>query len=471
MSDLHSVVEALQKINKSKHIAVIGDCMLDEYNYGIVSRINPEAPAPIFNIKRTKYGPGGAAHVAACISKLGVEATCIGIIGNDSDSHFLSDVLSICNVNKYLIAGNMPTIRKSRYVAENNGKLQQVMRCDRDVMMDYSYSQEHLDGIKDILTRSDSVVIADHGKCAINAQVLDLVRQAGIPIYIDPHKDADVNIYKRCDAITPNASEAQYLSINTSVDRMAEHLHDIADNVFITMDSEGIYLMNHTTAKIIPTSPKTPLDVTGAGDSVISMIATMLTYGNEPELAAKAANIAGGLQVEKIGASPITMDEIIIEAHRQSGQIDCSTIINSITANAIRSNKSIVLTNGCFDILHAGHIHLLNESKKLGDILIVAVNSDRSVRSIKGKNRPINNEDDRIRMVSAINSVDHVMTFDQDTPEDLINLIKPDFLTKGADTDIILGSDTVLNSGGLVIKIPEFGNVHSSEIIERCRNS
>lgn len=450
-------INTLLKVKKSiigKTCMVVGDAMLDRYIYGAVNRISPEAPIPIVSVEKTREDLGGAANVAANIRSNGCKTILVGAIGEDSMGRELSHILKDKKINIVKVSeDNRPTITKTRIV----GKGQQIVRFDEESTLPLLESSEEylinqINNIDDISV----IVISDYkkGVCTpkICESIINNANEIGKYVIVDP-KGTDWNRYKGAFLVTPNWKEFTEIvgpidinddaAINNAAHKLINEL-DIT-NLLITRSELGMTLVTDDEMITYPTEAREVADVSGAGDTVIATLAAFLSSGQSIKDAAYWSNRAAGLAVERAGTSVIGIDDLItaektIDTRYQDYTekvFTLSELLNSIDEMQCESeNDSLkkVFTNGCFDLIHTGHIQYLNEAKKLGDYLIVGLNSDESVRRLnKGPERPINKEEDRALQLAALQMVDAVVIFNEDTPYELLSKIKPDILVKGGD--------------------------------------
>jgi len=432
---------------KNPNIIVIGDLILDKYLWGSCDRISPEAPVQIIDIDSDSYFLGGAGNVANNLISLGANVTVLSVVGKCSTASKITDLLKTAMVNsKYIIfEENRRTSEKTRLISSQ----QQVIRFDRETLNDISEdSQENLIAIfSSIVNDYDFVVLSDYGKGVLTEKltqsIIKISKQNNVKLIVDP-KGSDYSKYKGAFTITPNKKEAVLATgINiTDTESLTNALIQLKDNLkldksLITLSHDGIATYDKE-LKEFPTSAIEVFDVTGAGDTVIASLAFALSSGLSFENAIKLSNLAAGVVVAKIGSATASIEEIIefeSKLHKSSFEDhikDRQEIKKILDSNKILGKK-IVFTNGCFDILHIGHVKYLQEAKRLGDILVVGINSDSSVRKLKGSPRPFNSEKDRSSIIASLESVDYVVIFDEETPEKLIKFILPDTLVKGGD--------------------------------------
>ncbi|RLA07989.1 MAG: bifunctional heptose 7-phosphate kinase/heptose 1-phosphate adenyltransferase [Gammaproteobacteria bacterium] len=425
-------------------VLIVGDVMLDEFYYGSTDKISPEAPVPVVKIKNNKYKPGGAGNVACNITSLGGKAVILSIVGDDKDADILSDLLQQHNVeccfNKQK---EYTTIKKLRIMSQN----QQLIRLDFENNRTNLNDNLLIDKFKTLLNNVDVVVLSDYNKGVLNNPQLfiKIANKKNIPVLIDPKTD-DFKNYQGATLITPNLKEFEQVvgktRTNKDITTKAFDLllkHNIK-SLLITRSEKGMTLVqNHNNKAVIrhlPTEAQDVYDVTGAGDTVIALMALSLAIKISYETAMKFANIGAGIVVSKIGTATTNINEInqqLLSPYlHHSFIVDKKTLKENIDNCHLKQEK-VVMTNGCFDIIHAGHISYLNQAASLGDRLIIAVNSDQSVKKLKGDNRPINSLSDRMAVLSSLLNVDWIISFDDDTPKDLICFLKPDILVKGGD--------------------------------------
>ena len=465
---------------RTSSIVIVGDLMLDEYIIGDSRRISPEAPEPVIEEKRREYVPGGAANVAVNVTALGGTARLIGMVGKDSDGAMFRSTLSEKGVGDGSVfpVGNRPTTRKTRLIARGN----QVLRVDHESVesIESDMEQRFIETVAD--SPEEVVVISDYAKGVVTPGLVAGVVKTGKRIVVDP-KSADFSRYAGVDLITPNFSElcraagTESLSLS-EIEPAARGLmarHDIT-SMLITLGADGMLLIEgDEPATHIHTRAREVYDVTGAGDTVIACITAAIAAGAPLINACHLATFAAGIVVGKHRTATATPAEILAYAF---GPTTADKIMDrqSIAARVEelkRAGRRIVFTNGCFDLLHIGHITYLNDARALGDILVVGLNTDASVRRLKGQKRPIIPEEERSHVLAALESVDFVVLFDEDTPLELIRAVKPDILAKGADytREGVVGYDVVESYGGKVRLIPLVDNTSTSSIIERIKSS
>ncbi len=454
--------------------------MLDQYLFGSTGRISPEAPVPVVHIAETDDRPGGAANVAVNLAALGTETSLLGVVGDDESARVLETVLGEqgihCGFNR---VSDRPTITKTR--VQSRG--QQLIRLDRENVAELSDGRLTSD-LEGHLPAAGAVVLSDYGKGALTdvTRMIADCREAGVPVFVDP-KGNNFDKYAGATLITPNQSEFEAVAGVPDNDddlvargfAMLERLE--LEALLITRSEKGMLLLESGAEPVfLSTQAREVYDVTGAGDTVIATLAAAVAAGQGFKEAAALANIAAGLVVRKIGVATVTPAEIRMALHQrgQGGRgLLAEDELLTLVAEAKGRNERVVMTNGCFDILHAGHVAYLEEAKSLGDRLIVAVNDDASVRELKGPDRPINGLDDRMLVLAGLAAVDWVVPFSEDTPERLIANVLPDVLVKGGDYEVkdIAGGRDVLANGGEV-RVLVFRDGHSTtRIIDRLRGA
>ncbi len=457
-------------------MVVAGDVMLDQYLFGATSRISPEAPVPVVHVQKTDDRPGGAANVAVNLASLGVSTRLIGAVGNDAAADSLETLLTEHGIDcDFARVGDRPTITKTR--VQSRG--QQLIRLDQENPAELRDSTL-VDTLARTVAGAGAVVLSDYGKGALTdvRKMIALCRESGVPVLVDP-KGRDFEKYRGATLLTPNQGEFEAVAGHCSSDadltergwQMVEDLELTA--LLVTRSEKGMMLLETGNEPLfLSTQAREVYDVTGAGDTVIATLAGALASGQSLASAAALANIAAGLVVRKIGVATVTPGEIQVALH-QRGQGGRGLVSRDellvLVGEARARNERIVMTNGCFDILHAGHVAYLEEAKSLGDRLIVAVNDDDSVRRLKGDSRPINALEDRMLVLAGLAAVDWVVPFADDTPAGLIAAVLPDVLVKGGDyrPEEIAGGREVLQNGGEV-RVLSFRDGHStSRIIDK----
>lgn len=456
-------------------VLVVGDLMLDRYWHGATSRISPEAPVPVVHVKQDEQRAGGAGNVALNIAELGAKVSLLGFVGEDEAADILKQRLQQAKVLcLFQAVPGFPTITKLRVMSRH----QQLIRLDFEDGFQQVDSEALLHLYHAELTQSQVVVLSDYGKGTLNQvqQFIQLAKQLNKPVLVDP-KGSDFSIYRQASLITPNLGEFEAVVGRCAdqqqiVERGLNLLSDLElQALLVTRGEHGMTLLSKDAEPLhLPTHAREVFDVTGAGDTVISVLAASLAAKKSLAEATQLANIGAGIVVGKIGTATVNTEELSnalhgSRAHRQG----VCTLPQLLAAREAAKNtgEKVVATNGCFDILHPGHVRYLQQAKTLGDRLVVLVNSDASVQRLKGPERPVNPLEHRMEMLAALECVDWVVEFEEDTPKEVIDQLLPDILVKGGDyTDItsIAGHDSVLANGGEV-KILSFIEGHSTTSI------
>jgi D-beta-D-heptose 7-phosphate kinase/D-beta-D-heptose 1-phosphate adenosyltransferase len=452
-------------------IVVIGDVMLDRYWHGAAERISPEAPVPVVHIQDMQERPGGAGNVALNLRALGCDVRLLGMVGDDSAGERLEDELRTAGVFcDFERVPSAPTTSKLRVL----GRHQQLIRLDFEQGFHNVDPTRLFDHCKSHLAQASALILSDYGKGVLQhvQTIIELANRLHVPVLVDP-KGRDFSRYYGATIITPNLKEFEAVVGPSRTDRA------IADNalalikahkfgaMLITRGEQGMSLIQPDKEPLhVPARTREVYDVTGAGDTVIATLGAALAVGTPLADAVILANTAAGIAVSKMGSATVTVPELRRELQRQEnselGVLSEQELLTSV-ADARAHNETIVMTNGCFDILHVGHITYLQQAKALGTRLIVAVNDDVSVARLKGASRPLNTLENRMSMLAALRVVDWVVPFSEDTPERLISRVLPDVLVKGGDyqPDKIAGSRAVLANGGSVRVLP-FVDGHST---------
>lgn len=463
-----SLFRILNEFHEAR-VLVLGDVMLDRFIYGTVERISPEAPIPIVNVDRFLDMPGGAANVARNIAALGARTTLLGVVGDDPWAQDLRNQLQASPTieARLVIDSSRPTTVKTRYVADG----QQVMRADREsrIALSTAIEQRLLDEFSAALRDAKVIVLSDYAKGVLSDSVLrssiDIARRSNKTIIVDP-KAKDFAKYIGATLLTPNRLELQQACGQEcrTDDQVVEGARrilkqNICEVMVVTRGKDGMTIVGKDQATMhLPTTARQVFDVSGAGDTVVAAISLGLAVEATVVEAAALANIAAGIVVGKRGTATVTTGEMVAALRPFDGRTDPQKIfaLDSVLqlARGWRdSGLKIAFANGCFDLLHPGHISLLDQARRSADKLIVGLNSDLSIRRLKGPNRPVQSEIARATVLSAVKSVDAVVIFAEDTPVQLIEALEPDVLVKGSDytMDKVVGADLVLNRGGKVV--------------------
>ncbi len=470
-------------------VLVLGDVMLDRYLWGDVRRISPEAPVPVVRVGRRSQAPGGAGNVAFNLATCGLRPTLLGVVGDDEAGAALRAHLTASGIaaEALVISRTRPTTTKTRII----GGHQQMLRLD-DEHDDALTPDDRtaLDATADrLLAAGDfaAVILSDYGKGVLNAElclsVIATARRRGIPVLVDP-KGRDWARYRGATTIKPNLGElADATGLRSSdgpgLEQAGQRLVRDLELAFLAFSrgSDGVSVLSSDRATTIPTEAQEVFDVSGAGDTMVALLAAGLANGLAPVEAARLANLAAGIVVGKVGTVPVHLDEL--RDRFTAAQHGCTGKVMTWAQATIRvaawqhAGRTVVFTNGCFDLLHPGHIRLLEQARDAGDRLVLGLNSDDSVRRLKGPTRPVNTQADRAAVLAALASVDAVVVFTQDTPLELITALRPQVLVKGADYSeaAIVGATEVLGWGGEVRRIGLVPGKSSTAMIERSTST
>ncbi|MGB5834037.1 MAG: D-glycero-beta-D-manno-heptose-7-phosphate kinase [Thiohalocapsa sp.] len=467
-----------------RRVLVVGDLMLDRYLWGDVRRISPEAPVPVLRLERETEVAGGAANVARNLVELGVAVTLAGVTGLDAQRECLLGLLAQQGVDTDCVISDpaRPTTTKTRLVGDH----QQMLRIDSEQVgaIPTAIGESLLAALEARLSDCDAVVLSDYAKGVftggICARIIAAAKARGLPILIDP-KGSDFTRYRGATAITPNRAELAIAAgveggdlngLLAAAERLREQLG--LEQVLLTLGELGVALVDAAGVQRIPAVTREVFDVSGAGDTVIATVAAGRAAGLDPIDTAHLANLAAGVVVGKIGTAAIAADELAAAIADEAALEQAAKVgdLDDVLAQVQQwrnQGERIVFTNGCFDLLHVGHVTYLERARRYGHRLVVGLNTDRSVRALKGTERPLIGESDRARVLAALAAVDAVVLFDDETPIALIHAIRPDVLAKGADylEDEVVGAVEVKSWGGQVALVPLVDNRSSSGIIER----
>ncbi|MDQ7074203.1 MAG: bifunctional D-glycero-beta-D-manno-heptose-7-phosphate kinase/D-glycero-beta-D-manno-heptose 1-phosphate adenylyltransferase HldE [Gammaproteobacteria bacterium] len=467
----------------SHRVLVVGDVMLDRYWSGSTDRISPEAPVPVVKISECKNRPGGAANVALNVVALGCQVSLLGLIGDDEQGEALKlSLLSSGLHDELLIEAGAMTISKLRVMSRH----QQLIRLDQEDGFKTVDHQRLLRRFQALLPQANLVVLSDYAKGtldSISSQLIAACQAADVPVLVDP-KGGDFSCYAGATLITPNLSEFEAIvgSCKNELELMARAdtlMQELSlEALLVTRSEAGMSLFHRGLApQHLPAEVHEVYDVTGAGDTVIAVLAASLACGFSMADGATLANRAAGLVVAKLGASSVSLAEMRAAFALESAGISRGVVGQEAlllrVAEAKHLGESVVMTNGCFDILHAGHVQYLQQAKALGDRLIVAVNDDASVAALKGAERPLNPLAERMALLAALTCVDWVVAFSGETPEELICAVLPHILVKGGDyrPEQIAGYDCVMQSGGDVRVLAFKNGCSTSSLVEKIRRS
>lgn len=472
----HDLIRRVETLGHPR-ILVVGDLILDRYVWGYAERISQEAPVPLLRADHREHRLGGAASVAMMLRALGAEVHLMGAVGRDPEAVIVRKLLADMGIDDRLVVtlDDRPTTLKERYIGRAQDRHpQQMIRVDYETrdpippaVESYLWQQ-----LPEAVGRSDIVLISDYDKgvCipSLLRSLITVCRSLDIRVVADPIRSSNYAKYEGVHAMTPNRLEAQLATGMTiqqpedalSVGRKLQRELGM-ECCLVTLDRDGMALAHADgRERLVPTRPRQVYDITGAGDMVLSVVGLCLASGADYDEAAALGNIAGGLEVEKIGVALLTRQEILrdlLDHHRPEAgkRLERDALLEEVRRRR-EAGQTIVFTNGCFDLLHPGHIRLLREASSHGDFLIVGLNSDESVQRLKGPSRPINTQDARAEVLGALECVDAVTIFNEETPIRLIEAILPDVLVKGGDyrPDAVVGRDVVEASGGQLVLIP-----------------
>lgn len=472
----NELIELVQRLGQPR-VLVVGDVMLDRYVWGDAERISQEAPVILLHADRREERLGGASSVAMLLRALGARVAVAGVVGADADGARLRQMLLDQGVDDeaVLTEPDRPTTVKERYIGRAQHKHpQQMLRVDYEVRSALSAPREQAmcQVIGRQVRRADVVLVSDYDKgvCTpgVLAATISQARSCGLRVIADPIRSSDYRKYHGCSAITPNRLEAG-LAVGRDLATAAQALDGAAqlrerldlEAAVVTLDKEGMALAHSDGRReVFPTRPRQVYDITGAGDMVMAVLGMALASGADYPSAIRLANVAGGLEVEKIGVAPVTRDEILRDLLQCGGSrggpgvdkvLVRESLLREVEGRRTRGQR-VAFTNGCFDVLHAGHVQYLREARAQADLLVVGINSDASVRRLKGPGRPVNPVEARAMVLAALEAVDYLAIFEDDTPLELIRAVRPDVLVKGADyhRDRVVGGDLVESYGGRV---------------------
>ncbi len=476
-----------------RRVLLVGDLILDRYVYGDAERISPEAPVPVVRVVERREALGGSGNVAACLRALGCEVTCCGTVGGDRHGATLRRLLKEIGASDEGLAAlaDRPTTTKTRMVGlAQHRHRQQLLRVDDEDTrpLDDGTVKTLIDIACGQMKRADVVCIEDYDKGLISSRlaqaVIEAARKAGRPVLVDPARLRDYERYRGASVITPNREELSIASGErlASVESVAAAARRVIDRFGIdsavaTVDRDGAVLVEKSASwRHLPTIPRTVYDNTGAGDAVLAMLAAAIGGGADLESAARLANISGGLEVEKFGCVPITTDEVLAELRLvdrlRNGKLTTTEELLAELSLRRDRGETVAFTNGCYDILHAGHVEFLKRCRQEASVLVVGLNTDASVRGLnKGVERPINRFEHRAAVLGALECVDYVVGFEESTPESLIRRVRPDVLIKGEDWagKGVVGRECVEAIGGRVVLLPLVEGLSTTTIVEKIR--
>lgn len=460
-------------------ILVVGDVMLDRYWHGMSNRISPEAPVPVVKVDQTEDRPGGGANVALNMAALGANVSLVGVVGNDKEGQVLEGFIRAAGIDTHLlVSSTKPTITKLRVVSRH----QQLLRMDFEEKFDASDSLGLANKVKGLLPQANVLILSDYAKGSLQdcQSIIRMAREMGVPVLVDP-KGQDFSRYCGATMMTPNFHEFEAIvgKCPTEHELVTKGIALLAElsleALLVTRGEHGMTLIRPNMPELhLPARGREVFDVTGAGDTVIGTLAAAIAASLSMPEATALANLAAGIVVGKLGTAAVSAVElrraIVAEQGAQRGVVTEEQLLLAIE-DARASGERLVFTNGCFDIIHAGHVGYLEEARKQGDRLIVAVNSDASIRALKGNGRPINPLDRRMAVLAGLEAVDWVVDFSEDTPERLLRRVKPDVLVKGGDyrEDQVVGSSIVKAYGGKVKVLSFFDNCSTTSIVNKIR--
>ncbi len=485
------LIQLVQNLGRPR-VLVVGDVMLDRYVWGDAERISQEAPVILLHADKREERLGGASSVATMLRALGARVSLVGVVGADFDGARIRQTLTDLGIDHDGVVNDpdRPSTVKERYIGRAAHRHpQQLLRVDFETRQPVQNGVEAAlaDAVRHQLRRADIVLISDYDKGVCTPGLLQAAiaaaKERGVRTVADPIRGKDYSKYRGCSSMTPNRYEAGLATARTiqgtsqALDAAAQLLADLdLEAGIVTLDKDGMALAHRDGRRqVFPTRPRQVYDITGAGDMVMSVLAMALAAGADYDPAIRLANVAGGLEVEKIGVATVTRDEILRDLLHEGGltggqskQLPLELLTLALESRR-RLGQRIVFTNGCFDVLHAGHVQYLQEARKQGDLLVVGVNSDASVRDLKGPGRPVNEENARTAVLAGLAAVDYVTVFDAPTPLALIQAVRPDVLVKGADyrADEVVGGDFVKSYGGRVYLAPLREGLSSSNILRK----
>jgi len=485
----NELIRFVEKLGRPR-IGVIGDLMLDRYVWGDVERISPEAPIPVLRVSRREVRVGGAGSVAVNLARLGVDVRVFSLVGGDEHGTRVRSILADegCRVDSVLDDASRRTTVKTRnmgYVQQSHRAVQQMLRVDDEDLAPVSEEQvaRLLESVSEHAGELDALLISDYHKGLVQAELVAgaLDAMAGRPILVDPARVSDYSPYRGATLICPNRFEAELASglpCRTLEECGAVGRHLVRDldlgAVAVTLDREGIFLFcSDGESRHFPTRVRVVADVTGAGDMVLTILGVVAAAGGTLDRAVELANVAAGLEVRHFGVTPISREELLgelrFQGHPVVGKIKSAGELARVVETIRESGRTVVFTNGCFDLLHLGHHHLLNGASREGDVLVVAVNSDESIRRLKGPSRPRIAQEDRVKMLAGMEAVDYVVVFDEDTPNTLLETLRPDVLVKGSeysgDEDGVVGREIVEGYGGRVAFVEQLPGFSTTALL------
>lgn len=461
-------------------VLVVGDLMLDRYWQGPTSRISPEAPVPVVKVEQHEDRPGGAANVALNVTALGAGVSLVGLVGKDEAGKALEKQLQSARVHcAFSVTESEPTITKLRVISRH----QQLIRLDFEEPFSHDYSDAITEATSPLLSNVGVLVLSDYGKGTLSdcQQLIAEAKAQNVRVLVDP-KGSDFARYRGATLLTPNLSEFETIVGHCKTeDELVSRGQALAkeldlDALLVTRSEQGMTLIRADREELhFPARAREVFDVTGAGDTVISTLAAALAAGEDLPNAVALSNIAASIVVGKLGTAAISAPELRREVSKEQGAekgVMSEEQLLIALADARSAGETIVFTNGCFDILHAGHVGYLEQARAQGDRLVLAINSDESVSRLKGPGRPINPVERRMTVLSGLEAVDWVLYFDEDTPERLLEKVRPDILVKGGDYGIdgVVGGEFVNSYGGEVRVLSFLDNCSTTAIVEKIQS-
>jgi D-beta-D-heptose 7-phosphate kinase/D-beta-D-heptose 1-phosphate adenosyltransferase len=470
------LIELVHRLGQPR-VLVVGDLMLDRYVWGDAERISQEAPVVLLHADKREERLGGASSVATLLRALGARVMLTGVVGEDRDANRIREILNDLGIDHegVISDSSRPSTVKERYIGRAQHRHpQQMIRVDYEVRTPVAAPVEAqlVQALHRQVRKADVILVSDYDKgvCTpgLMASVVAAAKGQQLRVLADPIRGKDYRKYHGCSALTPNRLEAglatgRLLETNEQALVAAADLREQLDLEvsIVTLDKDGMGMVHRDgRSKIFPTRPRQVYDITGAGDMVLSVLGMALAAGADYDAAIRLANVAGGLEVEKIGVATVTRDEILRDLLRAAPALDGKLLTREALAEEMetrrRLGQRIVFTNGCFDVIHAGHVAYLQEARAQGDLLVVGLNSDESVRRLKGADRPVNPVDARAHVLAGLHAVDYVSIFAEPTPLELIETVRPNVLVKGADyrKDEVVGAEFVESYGGRVYLAP-----------------
>jgi D-beta-D-heptose 7-phosphate kinase/D-beta-D-heptose 1-phosphate adenosyltransferase len=487
------LIDLVDRLGRPR-LGVVGDLMLDRYVFGDAERISPEAPIQVLRVASQECRLGGAGSVVNNLRALGADVSVFSVVGRDDVGRQVMGYLKAAGARTsgvVRLAGR-PTTVKTRFVGRAQHRIpQQVLRVDEEQVAPIPAEAEDrlLAGIRKGLRRFQAVLLSDYNKGVLTPRLTQAIiraaRRRRVPVLVDPIKDRDYAKYRGATLLTPNRLETEMASghsvarpeaLRRAAGRLLKSLR--LDAIVVTLDKDGAYLaLKGRKGQMVPTRPRRVYDNAGAGDMVISVVALIVAAGGSLLDAVRLGNVAGGLEVEKFGVQTVSREEIVGdllgEARRAGDKLRSLENLLVDLARHRAGGESVVFTNGCFDLVHAGHVAFFEFAGAQGEVLVVGVNSDRSVRAIKGAGRPICSEKERARVLAALEAVDYIVLFDEETPERIIRAVRPDVLVKGEDWRAkgVVGRRSVESSGGRVVLAPLLEGLSTTELVRRIRRS